>query len=415
MNAFPESHAKLILPHEFRRDTLLQDAISSSLLPKHLQNQNYIRYHDSIPRSSVSRASVHSGHDMSGSKPLSKEATKVAILQGDWETLSSDIVRKLEKALRPQLSTKYRMHVDSTSRSSTSLWDQSSYYVTSAVIGHILLNEHQKIPAESAKFRLSASLGSEQTATFQRLTAVYEQTSADVMLTSFAADMRLKSGIIQAKETEYEDALGTPMQIWIRKTQSAIAQGGRIRAHSPIVKVTIPQFLRYKGEATNTAVKKEQLRIKKDVTAVPYFFASVEHRQAIPMNFEGFPLVLTNREGGKLGGRGYELKLSTKVLWLDGDEAKRKAERETFYQAAYRLARLVDQAARGYLPLPRTVSHTSKHEQQADVVTPKESDSRMSAPQMLSLDDGDITQEEHVRSPVEDVPCYFEYKKQCAM
>src|SRR6266480_2541679 len=136
MNAFPESHAKLILPHEFRRDTLLQDAISSSLLPKHLQNQNYIRYHDSIPRSSVSRASVHSGHDMSGSKPLSKEATKVAILQGDWETLSSDIVRKLEKALRPQLSTKYRMHVDSTSRSSTSLWDQSSYYVTSAVIGH---------------------------------------------------------------------------------------------------------------------------------------------------------------------------------------------------------------------------------------------------------------------------------------
>ena len=482
MNAFPESHAKLILPHEFCRDTLLQDAISSSLLPKHLQNQNYIRYHDSIPRSSASRASVHSGHDTSDSKPLSKEATKVAILQGDCETLSSDIVRKVEKALRPQLSTKYRMHVDSTSRSSTSLWDQSSYYVTSAVIGHILLNEHQKIPAESAKadclssehlfvdivpglsnllsylqkrddfvvedshdsivfrlvpqitehtpslppaaaqlpdlfieFRLSASLGSEQTATFQRVTAVYEQTSADVMLTSFAADMRLKSGIIQAKETEYEDALGTPMQIWIRKTQSAIAQGGRIRAHSPIVKVTIPQFLRHKGEATNTAVKKEQLRIKKDVTAVPYFFASVEHRQAIPMNFEGFPLVLTNREGGKLGGRGYELKLSTKVLWLDGDKAERKAERETFYQAAYRLARLVDQTARGYLPVPRTVSHTSKHEQQADVVTPKESGTGMSAPQMLSLDDGDITQEEHVQSPVEDVPCHFEYKKQCAM
>jgi len=415
---------------------------------------------------------------MRDSKHLSKEAIEADMLQDNREALSSDIVQKLEKVLKPQLSKQYRKYVDSTSKSSTSLWDQSSYFTNSAVIGHILFKKHQKIPAQSVKvnslsserlfvdivpglpnllsylqkddgfvvegshdslvFRLVPQftehvpslppiaaqlpdlfiefhLGSDQTAMFQRVTAVYEQTSADVMLTGFSTDMRLKSGITQAKETQYEDALGPSMEIWIRKTQSAIAQGGRIRAHSPIVKVTMPQFLWCKGESTDTTVKKKQLRMEKDVTAIPYFFASVEHRQAISMNFEGFPLVLTSREGGKLGGRGYELKLSTKALWLDSDKAKQKAERETFYQAAYRLARLVDQAARGSLPVASSVSHINKHEQQATSQAPdtvKEDDSGTSATETSSLDGGDITQEEHVQSAIEDIPSHSEHKKQ---
>jgi hypothetical protein len=207
------------------------------------------------------------------------------------------------------------------------------------------------------------------------------------------------------------------MQIWIRKTQSAITQGGRIRVHSPIVKVTIPQFLWWKGGAKDTSVKKEQSRMKKDVTAVPYFFASVEHRQAIPMNFEGFPLVLTSREGGKLGGRGYELKLSTKALWPDSDTAKLKAEPEAFYQAAYRLARLVDQAARGDLPVTRSVSHINRHEQQAMsqvLDTAKEYDAGTSATAPSFLDGGDVAQEEHVESAIGDVPSHFEHKPQRA-
>jgi hypothetical protein len=418
---------------------------------------------------------------MSDSKSLSKEATDAAMFQDVGKALSSDIVQKLENVLRPKLSSKYRMHVDSASRSSASLWDQSSLCITSAIIGHILFNEHQKIPAKSAKysdrlssehlfvdivpglsnllsylqknddfvvegshdslvfrlvprvaehisslspialqlpdlfieFRLDTSLGSEQTAMFQRVTAVYEQTSADIMFTRFAADMRLKRAIIQTKEIEYEGALGPSMQTWIRKTQSAITQGGRIRAHSPIVEVTIPQFLCRKGEAKDKAVKKDQLQIEKDVTVVPYFFASVEHRQTIPMNFEGFPLVLTNREGGKLGGRGYELKLSTKALWLDRDEVKQNAEQNAFYQAAYRLARLVNQAARGNLPVTRSFSHTSKHEQQnmSQVLdTTKESDIRTSATQLSSFDGGDVIQQEQVRSTIEDVSSHFEHR-----
>jgi len=480
MNIFPESHTKLIQAHAFRQEPLFRNAMSSDLLPNHLQNQNYVRYHDAISRFSESRAPVQSGHEMRNSKPSSKEATDGDTLQDDREVLSSDIVQKLEKVLKPQLSKKYRKLVDSTSKSPTSLWDQSTYHTTSAIIGHILFNEHQKLPTQGAKancissehlfldivpglsnllshlqkdddfvvegshdslvFRLVPQvtehipslspiatqlpdlfiefhLGSEQTAVFQRVTAVYEQTSADVMLTGFAADMRLKGGIIQVKKNEHEDSLGPSMQTWIRKTQSTIIQGGHIRAHSPIVKVTLPQFLWPKDETKDTAAKKEQSRMKKDVTAVPYFFASVEHRQAIPMNFMGFHLVLTTREGGKLGGRGYELKLSTKTLWLDSDQAKQKAERETFYQAAYRLATLVDQAARGSIPASRSISHINKHEQQATsqaLNTAKEDDIGTSATTTPFLNGGDVAKEEHVENATEDVPSHFEHKPQRA-
>ena len=481
MNVFPESHAKLIQAHEFHGESLLQGAMFSDLLPQHLQHQNYIRYHDAIPRSNMLHAPVHSDHKTGDSNPLPKEAIEGETLQDGCGVLSSGVVQKLEKVLKPQLSKAYRTHVDSTSKSSTSLWDQPSYNIMSAVIGHVLLNKHQKTPTESTKandlssghlfldvvpglpnllsylqkddfavqsscdslvfrlvpqvaghipplspiaaqlpdlfieFRLDTSPGSERTAMFRRATAIYEQTSADVILPSFVADLRLKSGIIQAKEAEYEDALGPSMQSWIYKTQSAIAQGGRIRAHSPIVKVAIPQFLWHKGEVKDTTMKKEGSRKKMDVTAVPYFFASVEHRQAIPMNFEGYSLVLTSREGGKLAGRGYELKLSTKALWLDGDEAKQKSERAAFYQASYRLARLVDQAARGNLPITRSVAHISKHEQQVTsqaLETAKEDDVEKSATQMPSLGADDIAQEEHTQSAVEDVPPDFEHKKQ---
>lgn len=185
--------------------------------------------------------------------------------------------------------------------------------------------------------------------TIPRVTAALKQIAKPVALPHLACDLKFCRSITQTHNAGEEAILGATMQEWIKKTQEAINKGGRIRAHSSMVQVAItPPVLSALGlDLSETRAK--QLSIVPNANArypnigATYLFTTVEHRQCIPMTFEGYPLLLTSREGGKLGGRGYELKLSMPPSLAHDGEARR-ADREAFYQSAYRFAKLVDDA-----------------------------------------------------------------------
>lgn len=215
----------------------------------------------------------------------------------------------------------------------------------------------QYMPDIYVEFPIRHSQDSNGDNALPKVTAVLKQLTKPVMLPHLACDLKFQRRITQIQNARDKAVLGAMMQTWIDKTQEAIDNGGRVRAHSSTVQVAItPAVLSALGlTLSETRAKKPSIAPNANApypnVGATYLFTTVEHRQSIPMAFEGYPLLLTSREGGQLGGRGYELKLSMPASLAHGGAMR--ADREAFYQSAYRFAKLVDDAVHGRLPKNR--------------------------------------------------------------
>jgi hypothetical protein len=226
-----------------------------------------------------------------------------------------------------------------------------------------LTNVH-RLPELFIDYAVSPMHDVDRTAKFHKATLVVWQKLADVLLPIRAADIRYTEQITAEISGEsYEAGLSRDLDEWIVHTRESIEKGGRIRPRSTVI-ITLPFWVdksqvrksRRKAAPKGNSVYKnvpqlEPLPIEpadKPTFDVTYEFASVEHRETLPFEFEGYPLLYTNREGGKMTGRGtsLSLKFRTDETWT-GPNPEAKKERDKFVLASMQLSELVDRAVRG--------------------------------------------------------------------
>jgi len=434
-------------------DALRQPIWSSELLPPLLQRQEYVRYQSVLRRSDGSDGQVNATEEspiIDDARPASSNTTSSPTDIDNLKPLLPAIGRELDIPVDgyvPQSSSDVMPGVDS------SLWQQLYQDETSASVGHVLFPIQRELQRStfvdvvpclhqllsflqqgqtesyecysSLVFRLAPFIRTRDVPEEVRrvadfmpdifvefpvnnpsdlnkdqalpiVSAVLNHKSAFLMFPHLASDLRIDRMVKQTQRIQREAVLGPSMQEWIQKTQEGINLGETVQAHSSRVHIAItPQFLSALGSDTKEARAKELSQGGTPLTT-PYFYATVEHRQRVSMTFEGYPLILTSREGGKLGGRGSELKLLMPSSHPYNIKEK-STEREIFYRAAYRLAKLVDDAVHGRLSNKRNAqSHSADEGLSATNATPLTSSPDFNEPQ-TTLDESVSEKTDHER------------------
>lgn len=213
------------------------------------------------------------------------------------------------------------------------------------------------------------------------VTAVLRQKSAILMLPQLPVDLKFTRSMIQMQQVKEEPVLGAEFHDWVKNTEEIITRPGPVRPHAPLANVAInPRAMFAMGLSLGRQTL-QALSKMPDLVA-PYFFTTVEHRQSIPMSFEGYPLILTSKEGGTFGGRGFELKLSIPPS-LAGALDERRGEQEAFSRTAYRLACTVDDAVQGKLSKKRKTTELREQPRTpdaADAASPESSTTEIPTP-----------------------------------
>jgi hypothetical protein len=181
-----------------------------------------------------------------------------------------------------------------------------------------------------------------------------QEQSVDIMIPSFAADLRFKRTVVAFGDLNTIES-DKSLNDFIRQSH-AIALGGGILHHARPISVRIPKdALSQIGRDQLDGQKRhphEQNLLSKDEVEVDYMFASAEHRQTIPLTFGQHSASLTSVEAGKMGGGWQELLLHLPVLTANAPEAKDPEPVEETIQPAFALLHMIDQVAKGALRPP---------------------------------------------------------------
>lgn len=194
---------------------------------------------------------------------------------------------------------------------------------------------------------------------FKGLHLISRDLRAFLMLPSHAVDLCFQNQETYHASNEYLETQ-PEIKTFIESTKSNIlADNGTLRS-PPSVSIHIPSsFIGHGKQAASTNRRKKEPdagKVPKTVNdtgiLVDYYFAGVEHIQAVGYTFGGYPVRYTSVDGGRLGGKYGDLEIFMPKLEEQPNRDDEAEQREAFVRTAFELVNLVDTAAQGRLERP---------------------------------------------------------------
>ena len=240
-----------------------------------------------------------------------------------------------------------------------------------------------KLPDIFVEYEVDSLSEAQRTAAFNKVSMVLHRMDVDYLSPGHVSDSRYsEQSTIECAAATYNKGFSSELDDWIQQTGASIRGSGRIRPKANL-EIQLPRWIsapplankapqgksvysnsrpsRAHISAEKEQQRQAQLALERTIKA-HYMFASVEHREVIPFEFQGFNLLYTSREGGKIGGRGGSFTLQHKTdEWCTPMKKAAREKRKDFIKASFLLSKLMDDAVRGRLASKSSAKGIESH------------------------------------------------------